>query len=132
MIRKFAVPFGVLALSTVGLLGTAPNAGAGTPPAEDGVRAGTFYLYQHDDYKGYSYDYRGSDSNFTNNYWNHDSSKGSINDGTSSVQNHTDRNVVLWQNAGYTGDNYFSKKNSVDRDLSNNHFDNKASSIQFQ
>ncbi|MHC0432772.1 peptidase inhibitor family I36 protein [Streptomyces sp. O3] len=117
------------AVASATLLTLAPTAAAGQDSAER-AEYGTFYVYQHDDYKGKWAFFEGSDSNLTNNYWV--GGGGSVNDGISSVKNWSSRTVVLHQHAGYNGRTYLSDPGDVDKDLSNNGMDNNVSSVQFR
>ncbi|WP_181768348.1 peptidase inhibitor family I36 protein [Streptomyces albidus (ex Kaewkla and Franco 2022)] len=136
MKRTIAVSLGALSLTAAGLVGFAPTAGAQTA-APAGVQAGAMHLYQNDNYGGGTYSWTSSDSSFANNYWNHESSAGSVNDGASSMKNTTSQVVRLYQTSGgsCSGDRYTADPKSSDKDLSSNSsnpdFDNKASCVKF-
>jgi hypothetical protein len=116
-----------VALAIGGVLLAAPTASA-EPSA---VLAGTFYLYEHDDYNGGVAGFTGSDSDLSNNSWAGGPGR-IVNNNASSMKNNSDRDVVLYDVRGScTGDAYLARKHSVDSDLTNNGFDNKASCVRF-
>jgi hypothetical protein len=127
MKRKIALSLGLLALcsaSTIGLASTASADGAGTQARY------YFKVYQHDDYNGRQASFSGTDRELNNKYWSGTTTV--MNNGASSVRNDTRYNVGMWDKGGScTGASYTAKKLSVDSDLSNNGFDNKASCVVF-
>ncbi|MBT2232211.1 peptidase inhibitor family I36 protein [Nonomuraea sp. NEAU-A123] len=108
----------------------------GASPAEADTPAATRYfcLYEHDDFKGGKwciteggYKEQKKDPSLSNNYWAGTSRP--VNNGTSSVKNGTNCLVWLYDANSYGGDSYYSDGRSEDSDVTNNHFDNKASSL---
>ncbi|HUR02851.1 MAG TPA: peptidase inhibitor family I36 protein [Nonomuraea sp.] len=108
----------------------------GASPAQADTPAATRYfcLYEHDDFKGGKwciteggYKEQKKDSNLSNNYWQGTSRP--VNNGTSSIKNGTNCLVWLYDAKSYGGDYYYSDGRSEDSDVTNNHFDNKASSL---
>lgn len=130
MQRRFGVTIGAVALGFASVLAAGPAvASAGTAASES--QAGTFYVYEHDDFTGSSAKFTSSDSDLSNNSWQGEPGR-ILNNNISSVKNQTDRDIVLYDSAGNcAGDAYLSRKHSEDKDLTNNGFDNKASCIQF-
>ncbi|PRX97384.1 peptidase inhibitor family I36 protein [Allonocardiopsis opalescens] len=114
MWRRLSVVVGVVALGFAGLVG---------PASAD------FWVYEHDDQGGRSENFTGDDSNLFNNVWN--DSGGNVNDNISSMRNNENRGVTMYEHANYAGDDYYARPNSEDDDLTNNGFDNIASSIDF-
>lgn len=137
MQRKFGVKVGAVALGFAGLLGVGP-AVAVAETANVGIQAspfaGTFYVYEHDDFNGGSALFTATDTDLRNNSWAGESGR-ILNDNISSMKNQTDRDIYMSDGAGCTGDRYLAKKHSEDRDLTTNNnnpsFDNKASCIKF-
>ncbi|WP_157877754.1 peptidase inhibitor family I36 protein [Streptomyces kanamyceticus] len=115
-----------IALAGGALLGVAQTATA----SETGAQASYLWLYQHDSYGGSSKNFSGDDRYLSDTYWNGTSSK--VDNGASSMKNQTSRDIVLWQDNGCSGDQYFARPNSSDKDFSNNNFDNKASCVDFR
>ncbi|MFC9089772.1 peptidase inhibitor family I36 protein [Nocardiopsis dassonvillei] len=128
-VRRLAVAGGAALI-----LGSGFASPAAAEPVTTAAVSGTFYVYQHDDARGGWATFTANDRNFATNYWN---TGGTVDNGTSSVRNHTNRHATLYQHAAPRagancgGDTYHSNANSVDNDLSNNGFDNKASCIVF-
>ncbi|GAA3754506.1 peptidase inhibitor family I36 protein [Salinactinospora qingdaonensis] len=60
-----------------------------------------------------------------------DGSGGGINDNISSMNNTTYRGIYMYEHANYSGFSYYARPRSEDDDLTNNDFDNVASSIRF-
>ena len=149
MQHRLGVRVGAVVLGFAGLLGVGSavasaetaDAVASAETAETGIQAspfsGTFYVYEHDDFKGGSGSFRGSDRTLTNDSWENGPAGRIMNDNISSMRNQTDRDIFLWEHAGFGGDHYLAKKHSEDKDLTHNsnnppNFDNRASSIQFR
>ncbi|QUH01926.1 peptidase inhibitor family I36 protein [Saccharopolyspora erythraea] len=128
MKRRTISLLGMAALTGAAMAGFAPVAAAADDAAE--AQAGKFWVYQHDDYKGGWYGFSNTDWTFTNNYWTN--AGNSVNDGASSMKNETSREVVMYEHKGYAGRTYYAKPYSVDSDLTNNGFDNMASSLRFR
>ncbi|MFJ8631061.1 peptidase inhibitor family I36 protein [Streptomyces sp. NPDC093568] len=126
MRRRIAAAIGSAVLIGATSIGFAQSATA----AEVGTQVSYFWLFQHDDYAGSSKNFTGDDRDLSNTFWNGTSSK--VDNGASSMKNHTSRDVALFQNVGCSGDNYIALANSVDADFSNNEFDNKASCVDFR
>lgn len=120
---------GTLTLGLVGTLGVGPSA-ASAETADMSAQSGVFYVYEHDDFNGSSARFTSSDTDLRNNSWQGEPGR-ILNNNISSVKNQTDRDIVLYDNVGCTGDAYLSRKHSEDKDLTNNGFDNKASCIKF-
>ncbi|MDR8410987.1 peptidase inhibitor family I36 protein [Nonomuraea sp. 3-1Str] len=109
----------------------------GASPAQADTEAATKYfcLYEHDDYKGGkwcitegAYKQQKKDNNLSNNYWQGTSRP--VNNGASSMKNDTLCAVWLYDAYSYgEGDTYYAQGRSVDSDLTNNGFDNEASSL---
>ncbi|UKY48076.1 hypothetical protein [Streptomyces inhibens] len=146
MKRKLVLTLTAASLSAVSLLGLG-TATAGAAPstssapavasAEFGVQAGKFYVYKDDNFKNGYYPFARSDGNVANNKWiGGDHARRTINNGTSSVKNDTDRWADLYADAddghGCGGAKYSSRPHSKDSDLTNNGFDNKASCVRFR
>ncbi|MCG5219170.1 peptidase inhibitor family I36 protein [Streptosporangium soli] len=119
----------LLASLVLGILPGASPAQAATPAATR-----YFCLYEHDDFKGGKWCMKEGatsrqirDSNLSNNYWKGTSRP--VNNGTSSVKNGTNCLVWLYNAYSYRGDEYYSDGRSEDSDVTNNSFDNKASSL---
>ncbi|HKR51365.1 MAG TPA: peptidase inhibitor family I36 protein [Pseudonocardiaceae bacterium] len=129
MQRRFGVMIGAVALGFVGALSAGPSAAAGT--VDMGIQSGFFYAYEHDDFKGGSARFQGTDKDLSDNSWDGQAGR-IINDNISSVKNQTDRDVYLYEHSGCTGDPYLSQKHSEDKDLNNNDMENKASCVQFE
>ncbi|CAL9354872.1 hypothetical protein SUDANB15_00537 [Streptomyces sp. enrichment culture] len=97
---------------------------------ETGAQAGSFWLFQHDNYGGSSKNFSGDDRYLNNTNWNGTSNR--VDNGASSMKNQTGSDVVLYETNGCSGPTYFARPNSVDSDFSNNNFDNKASCVDFR
>ncbi|SCK13330.1 peptidase inhibitor family I36 protein [Streptomyces sp. WMMB 322] len=132
MKRAIATAVGIAALCAGGVL-AAPTAvaapGDSAVASEASVNAAKLHIYRHDDYKGGYHGFAKSDRDFTNNLWT--GAANSVNNGASSMRNKTSRAAVLYDGRGFTGRTYYAKKHSSDSDLSNNGFDNRASSLRF-
>ncbi|MBV7698449.1 peptidase inhibitor family I36 protein [Streptomyces sp. TRM70350] len=126
MRRRIAAAIGSAALVGATAFGFAQSATA----AEAGPQATHFWLFQHDNYGGSSKNFSGDDRDLSDTFWNGTTSR--VDNGASSMKNQTSRDVVLYQNVGCSGDNYFARANSVDGDFSNNGFDNRASCVDFR
>ena len=143
MQHRLGVRVGAVVLGFAGLLGVGSavasaetaDAVASAETAETGIQAspfsGTFYVYENDDFKGGSGTFTGSDKNLTNDNWENGRPGRTINDNISSVKNQTNRDIILYEHKGYSGDPYLSRNHTEDKNLTNNGFDNKGSSIQF-
>lgn len=133
MKRAIVTAVGVATLCLGGAL-AAPAATAATShhtsASQTSLAAAKLYVYRNDDFSGGYYGFAKNDSNFKNNIWT--GAANSVNDGASSMKNQTSRAAVLYADAGYAGRTYYAKAHSVDADLTNNGFDNKASSLKFQ
>ncbi|MGH3620319.1 MAG: peptidase inhibitor family I36 protein [Sciscionella sp.] len=125
MRRKTALGVSVL-LSVMTLVALSPAAHAdnGACPAN------RFCLFEHDNYEGGRAVFHGTDRDLRNNFWS-GGSRGPVHDGASSMINNTGRRVVLFANVGCSGRTYNAKRESSDRDLTNNGFDNKADCVDF-
>lgn len=129
MQRRFGVMVGAVVLGFAGMLGVGPSAVA-AEAVDMGIQSGSFFVYEHDDLKGGSAVFTATNRDLSGKTWDGEPGR-FLNDNISSVKNQTDRDVLLYDNSGCTGDVYLSRKNSEDKDLSNNGLDNKASCIQF-
>jgi hypothetical protein len=110
-----------------GLLGATPAIAADEPTAQ----AGRFWLFEHDNRGGGQDGFWGTDKDLRNNYW--DGSARISNNNASSMDNNTDRYIVLANTpVSCGGATYLAKPNSSDNDFTNNDFDNKASCVIFQ
>ncbi|MEV0143677.1 MULTISPECIES: peptidase inhibitor family I36 protein [unclassified Nonomuraea] len=128
------VSVALLAFLTLAILPGASPAQA-DDPAADPAAAGYFCLYEHDDFKGGKWCIKAApykawkkDHNLSNNYWQGTSR--TINNGASSMKNGTLCAVWLYDAYSYGGYTYYGQGRSEDSDLTNNHFDNRASSLQ--
>lgn len=92
--------------------------------------AGNFRIFRHDNYKGGYCAFTKDAYDLRDYLWT--GASNSCNDGASSMKNTLSKEVVMYQNYGYTGRTYLAKANSVDADLTNNGFDNMASSIDIR
>jgi hypothetical protein len=106
MQRRFGVVIGAVALGFVGLLGVGPSAAA--EAASMSSQGGALYVYEHDDFKGGSALFTGTDTDLRNNSWAGEGGR-IINDNISSMKNQSDRDVFLYENVGCTGDRYLAK-----------------------
>ncbi|TDE54471.1 hypothetical protein E1295_15160 [Nonomuraea mesophila] len=102
--------------------------------ARAAAEAGSFCLYEHDDYKGGYFCINGSDVSLRKNYWVGTSR--SVNNGASSMKNNTGYIVMLHDLEYFVGQYYLAKPGSSDKDLTNNSgnpsYDNKATSLEFR
>jgi hypothetical protein len=134
MQRRFGEMVGAAALGFAGMLGVGPSA-AVAETADMSNQAGAFYVYEHDDFKGRSAVFTATDTDLTDNGWSGNEGARNLNDNISSMKNETDRTVYMYDNVGCTGDRYFAKAHSEDKDLTKNtnnpSFDNRASCIKF-
>jgi len=134
MQRRFGVKVGAVVLGFAGALGVGPSVAAAETADMDiqaSTFAGAFHVYEHDDFNGSSATFTATDRNLSNNSWRGEPGR-ILNNNISSVKNRTNRDIVLYNTSrSCAGDAYLSRKNSVDKDLTNNGFDNKASCIQF-
>lgn len=132
MKRAVAAAMGIAALFAGGVV-AAPSAVAATGDSavasEASAKAAKLYIYRHDDYRGGYRGFSKNDRDFSNNLWI--GAENSCNNGASSMRNRTSRAAVLYDGRGYTGRTYYAKKHSSDSDLTNNGFDNRASSLRF-
>ncbi len=133
MQRRFGVMVGAVALGFSGMLGVTSSAAA-AETAEMSSQAGAFYVYEHDDFKGSSALFTATDNDLRNNSWAGEPGR-ILNNNISSMKNQTDRDIFLFDGFGCAGPSYIAKRNSEDKDLTNNNnnpsFDNKASCIRF-
>lgn len=129
MKRRATATAATASLVLAAVLGTAPTASAaGIPTVE--AQAGYVRLYEHDDYKGGSASFSGSDANLANNCWSGGGCR-VVNDNASSMKNETPNDVSMYADANYKGPSYYAQPKSSDKDLTNNGFDNRISSIRF-
>ncbi|MBQ1082067.1 peptidase inhibitor family I36 protein [Nocardiopsis sp. B62] len=126
--RLFTAAAMVAALAVAGVLGTAPTASAASVPLVE-AQATYIYLYEHDNFKGGSWRTSGSDSNLAGNCWSGSGCR-SVNDNASSMKNQKSSNASFYEHANYKGPSYYAQKNSSDKDLTDNGFDNKISSVR--
>ncbi|WP_328769419.1 hypothetical protein [Streptomyces sp. NBC_00286] len=129
-IKKIGLSIGMTAALVASLIASAPAASAhdaGEHPTWD------FVLAQYSDWNGGWYDYssHNNDPDFSNNYWDHATSNGSIDNSASSMHNWNCHPAKLFQFAGYSGVTYTAAPGSSDSTFSNNGFDNKASAVKF-
>ncbi|HWM36492.1 MAG TPA: peptidase inhibitor family I36 protein [Streptomyces sp.] len=133
MKRAIAAAVGIAALCVGGVL-AAPAATAatndGAVASDASAAAAKLYVYRHDSYKGGYYGFAKSDRDFRNNTWT--GAANSVHNGASSMKNKTSRAAVMYDGPGYTGRTYYAKPRSSDSDLTNNGFDNRASSLKFR
>ncbi|MFD6095080.1 peptidase inhibitor family I36 protein [Nocardiopsis flavescens] len=126
--KRILATAGVLtSLALAGVFGTAATASAATVPLVE-AQATYVYLYEHDDFKGGSFRTSGNDSNLSNNCWSGSGCR-NVNDNASSMKNQKSSAASFYQDANYKGPSYYAQANSSDKDLTNNGFDNKISSI---
>jgi Peptidase inhibitor family I36 len=134
MQRRFGVMVGAAALGFAGMLGVGPSAAA-AETAHMGSQTGAFWVYEHDDFKGRSTAFTSTDSDLRNNSWIGDDGGNNVNDNISSMKNQTDREVLMCDGVGCTGEFYRAKPHSEDKDLTKNAnnptFDNRASCVRF-
>ncbi|MFG3253756.1 peptidase inhibitor family I36 protein [Streptomyces sp. NPDC048172] len=128
MKRKIAGLLGAFSLGAVAVLGAGSTAQAQEADVEAKRLACLgwyFCLYQHDDFRGanvrVSYDTK---------IKNLASSEYRFDNAGSSMSNNTAVSVTLYRYKGYAGTRYVAKKQSEDKDFTNNGFDNKASSLR--
>lgn len=127
MRRTLLSGMGALLLTAAALAGTGSTAIA----APVSIQAGTLYVYEHDDYAGGVASFTSTDSDLSNNSWSGSPGR-IINNNISSMKNRSDRDVIFYNTGGScSGDAYLARKDSVDSDLTNNSFDNKASCLKF-
>jgi hypothetical protein len=88
-------------------------------------------LFEHDNFQGGRAVFSGTDTNLTNNRWS-GGSGGSVHNGASSMINNTGRAITLWSEVGCHGEYYWLLAESVDRDFTNNVFDNKADCVRYE
>lgn len=125
------------AISIVGVVGMGTSAAAEEAPATTAeapattAKAPAFEVFEHDDFKGGGAAFRRDARNLANLCWPGGGCR-VINDNISSMDNDLDRDVVMWSNANFGGIPYYAQPNSEDKDLTNNNFDNKASSIDIR
>jgi len=113
----------VLSLSAIGLIGSAPNA-----TAADG-ECFIFCAYENDNFKGASWGPGGLDLPTFGDCMNVSSA---LNNKTSSMENPSAAKVLFYDAKNCTGTSgYTAKPDSSDKDLTNNGFDNKTSSVKF-
>ncbi|TDE30107.1 hypothetical protein E1295_41355 [Nonomuraea mesophila] len=119
-------------LAVVAVVG-APGVAAVHADSRSSSAAGSFCLYEHDNYKGGRACFSKSDGDLANNRWA--GTYRSVYNGASSMRNNTGKNVYLWSGRGCSGTYYRAKPYSVDADLTKNSgnpsFDNNAESLEF-
>ncbi|MFI8848850.1 peptidase inhibitor family I36 protein [Streptomyces sp. 891-h] len=121
--------FGALSLGAVAVLGSGSTAQAQQSDVELQrlhCTNWTFCLFEHDDYRG------SSARIFLEHVPNLGSSDYRFDNKASSMSNNTGYKVTLYQYKNYGGTRYVARKQSEDKDFTNNNFDNKASSVKFQ
>ncbi|MFE7133888.1 hypothetical protein ACFVIM_23835 [Streptomyces sp. NPDC057638] len=74
---------------------------APSTPAAGPAQAGRFWIYGENDYNGYRKSYNTTDKWFRNDEW--DGTRISVDNGTNSVWNRTNRTGVLWTIGSSTG-----------------------------
>ncbi|MEO3792713.1 peptidase inhibitor family I36 protein [Nonomuraea sp. B10E15] len=119
-------------LAVVAVVGV-PGVAAVQADSRSSSAAGSFYLYEHDNYKGGWARFRTGDLDLRNNRWIGTSR--SVNNGASSMKNET----RYWVHLGDLPDGrsleYTAKPYSHDADLTknsgNSSFDNLTSSLRF-
>jgi hypothetical protein len=122
MNRKIVLGVNALSLSIITLIGFSPAA-----QADNGAcPANRFCLFQHDNFLGGRAVFNRTtrhlgDVKFDNGV--------TVGDNASSMINNKGVAVALYQNGNCTGAHYNARKESTDRDFSNNNFDNKASCL---
>ena len=110
----------VLSLSAIGLVGSAPNATA----AES--ECFLFCLYEHDDAKGDSWGLGDIPQ-----FGDCKNVSAALNNKGSSMENPSAAKVLFYDAKNCTGTSgYSAKPESSDKDLTNNGFDNKTTSIK--
>ncbi|MGP3977316.1 peptidase inhibitor family I36 protein [Streptomyces sp. 8N114] len=128
MKRSVALAVSALSLATSGLMGFSATAQADARgPISQCVPDMKFCLFEHDNYKGNSWDA------WTGRGCENIRSEGSyaLNNKASSMSNGSEDRVRMYNDtwcAGAAG--YSARPDSDDKDLTNNGFDNKASSIK--
>jgi hypothetical protein len=137
MKRKVVGALGALSLGVASLIWAGATAQAQESEAAAGndtrVQGGascksmSICLYEHDDYKGDRLvipDYKNAPSLSALGFDNK----------ASSIANLTKYGAHLYTKANYAGATYYSspKNNGLDSDLTNNNFDNKASSLRYK
>lgn len=112
-------------ITTAGLVVASPAQADNNPECP----AGSFCLFEDDDFRGGRAVFTGDDSDLTTTYW--DGASRPVQNGASSMINNMGNSVTLRSNAvECSGDSYTARAQSEDRDFTNNHFDNEASCIQ--
>lgn len=127
--RMIATAGVVSAIAMAGVLGTAPTASAASIPTVE-AQATYVYLYEHDNFGGGSFRTTSSDSNLTNNCWSTGGGCRSVNDNASSMKNQKASAASYYRDASYAGPSYYAQPKSSDKDLTDNGFDNRISSIR--
>ncbi|MFE0763441.1 peptidase inhibitor family I36 protein [Streptomyces smyrnaeus] len=120
---------GALSLGAVAVLGSGSAAQAQQADAElKRLKClnWQFCLYEHDNYRG------SSARILLKNVPNLAASDYRFDNKASSMSNNTGYSVTLYQYKNYGGARYVARKQSEDKDLTNNRFDNKASSVRFK
>ncbi|MET7336750.1 peptidase inhibitor family I36 protein [Nonomuraea sp. NPDC005650] len=115
---------GVVALALATLVGTGSTAQADTTPAVSSCELG-FCLYEHDKFKG-------KEEEFQFEAYNVCYKALRVNNMASSMRNPSGARVQLYDSANCSGAyGYAASPHSSDGDLTNNGFDNKASSLKY-
>ncbi|MEO3792712.1 peptidase inhibitor family I36 protein [Nonomuraea sp. B10E15] len=120
-------------LAAVAVVG-APGVAAVHADSRSSSAAGSFCLYEHDNYKGGAACFKTGDGDLRNNRW-YGTSR-SVNNGASSMKNQTRYYVHLNDSRSDNLSDYIARPYSVDADLTKNSgqksFDNKASKVVFR
>ncbi|MEO3792714.1 peptidase inhibitor family I36 protein [Nonomuraea sp. B10E15] len=120
-------------LAVVAVVG-APGVAAVHADSRSSSAAGSFCLYEHDNYKGGRACFKTGDRDLRNNRWS--GTGRSADNGASSMKNETRYFVYLYSLPGLKGGWYGARPYSSDTDLTKNSggnpsFDNKASALVF-
>jgi peptidase inhibitor family I36 len=119
-----AAAIGILGVVGMSPLATAEDVTSNAPQA-------AFNVFEHDDQGGRGAAITRDMPNLANVCWP-GGGCATMNDNISSMDNNLNRDVVMWSNANYGGIPYYAQPNSEDDDLTNNNFDNRASSIDIR
>jgi peptidase inhibitor family I36 len=129
-VRKLiSFPLVATAAVALGLLGSVSSASADGGMPVGTAKAASFTIWEHDDYEGGGASWTSDVANLANWCWGGGGACRIIDNNASSMSNGTGSCVVMYANANYSGVPYTALPHSSDSDLTNNHFDNTASSI---
>lgn len=129
MRKLISLPLIATAAIGFGVLGTLSSAAADEQTPAGTQADATFQIFEHDDYQGGGAAFTSDIPNLADWCWDGGGGCRVIDNNASSMKNNRARCVVMYANANYSGVPYTALPHSADSDLTNNNFDNKASSI---